>query len=159
MFLDAYHVPREDLKNAAFIWVSSIKGGSPRQSKGLGVLFNASALWADAFYKLKCPYICLFVCLFVCLFTFEVPLNSLFSPTSPSWMSNIFRDSESSGKGNETKLYHIWTFQFGSGLKSLRKKKVFFCWGFGLTKHGKNHASRWFRDLWSKGISLILAYL
>ena len=32
------------------------------------------------------------------------------------------------------------------------------CW-FCLTKHGGNHASRWIRDLWSKGISLILAYL
>ena len=30
---------------------------------------------------------------------------------------------------------------------------------FCLTKHGGNHASRWIRDLWSKGISLILAYL
>ena len=29
-------------------------------------VFKASALWADAFYKSKCPYVCLFVCLFVC---------------------------------------------------------------------------------------------
>ena len=40
--------------------------------------FKASALWADAFYKLKCPNVC--VCVFVCLFTFEVPFNCLFAP-------------------------------------------------------------------------------
>ena len=44
---------------------------------GFGI-FKAWALWADAFYKLKCPY----VCLFVCLSTFEVPFNGLFAPTS-----------------------------------------------------------------------------
>ena len=51
-------------------------------------------------------------------------------------------------------------FWFGSGLKSPGKKKLFFfvCW-FCLTKHGGNHASRWIRDLWSKGVSQILAYL
>ena len=31
------------------------------------VIFKASAIWADAFYKSKCPYVCLFVCLSVCL--------------------------------------------------------------------------------------------
>ena len=31
-----------------------------------GPFFNASALWADAFYKSKCPYVCLFVCRSVC---------------------------------------------------------------------------------------------
>ena len=30
-------------------------------------IFKASALWADAFYKSKFPYVCLFVCLCVCL--------------------------------------------------------------------------------------------
>ena len=30
-------------------------------------IFKASALWANAFYKLICPYVCLFVCLSVCL--------------------------------------------------------------------------------------------
>ena len=28
-------------------------------------IFKASALWADAFYKSKCPYICGSVCVFV----------------------------------------------------------------------------------------------
>ena len=30
-------------------------------------VFKASALWADAFSKSKCPYVCVFVCVFVCL--------------------------------------------------------------------------------------------
>ena len=34
---------------------------------GLVKIFKASALWADAFYKSKCPYVRLSVCLFVCL--------------------------------------------------------------------------------------------
>ena len=42
-------------------------------------------------------------------------------------------------------------------VKNCREKKGFFCW-FCLTKNGGNHASRWIRDLWSKGVSLILAY-
>ena len=69
------------------------------------LVFKASALWADAFYKSKFPYVCLFVC--VCVFTFEVPFNGLFSPTSRSWMSNIFRDSEFLGKSNGKKWCHI----------------------------------------------------
>ena len=36
---------------------------------------------------------------------------------------------------------------------------IFCCCLFCLSKHGGNHASRWIRDLWSKGISLISAYL
>ena len=40
----------------------------------------------------------------------------------------FFRDSESLGKINGKKGSNIWTFLFGSGLKSPRKKKVFFCW-------------------------------
>ena len=65
-------------------------------------------------------------------FTFEVPFNGLFSPTSRSWMSNIFRVSESLGKSNGKKGSSIWTFLFGSGLKSLRKKKFFFVADFAL---------------------------
>ena len=70
-------------------------------------IFKASALWADAFYKSKCPYVCLFVCVSVCVFTFEVPFNGLFAPTSRSQMSNIFGDSESLGKSNGKKWSHI----------------------------------------------------
>ena len=99
-------------------------------------LFKALALWADAFYKLKCPSVCLWVCVSVCLFTFEVPFKRLFAPTSRSRMSNIFRDSESLGKSNWKKWSNTWRFLFENCLKS-----------------------RWIRDLWSKGVSLILAYL
>ena len=53
------------------------------------LLFKALALWADAFYKLKCPSVCVFVC--------------LFAPTFWSLMSNILRDLEYLGKSNGKK--------------------------------------------------------
>ena len=71
------------------------------------LVFKASALWADAFYKSKCPSVCVFVCPSVCLFTFEVPFNGLFAPTSQSRMSNIFRDLESLEKSNVKKWSNI----------------------------------------------------
>ena len=69
--------------------------------------------------------VCPCVCLSVCLFTFEVPFNGLFPPSSRSQMLNIFRYSESLGKSNGKKWFNIWTFLFGSGLKSPRK--FFLC--------------------------------
>ena len=47
-----------------------------------------------------CLSVRLSVRLFVCVFTFELPFKRLFTPTSLSRMSNIFRDSfgKSSGK-------------------------------------------------------------
>ena len=71
------------------------------------MVFKASALWADAFYKSIYPSVRLSVCLSVCLFTFEVPFNGLFAPTSQSQMSNIFTDSESLGKSNGKKWSQI----------------------------------------------------
>ena len=47
------------------------------------IIFKTSALWADAFYKSKCPFVCLSVCLSVCVFTFEVPFKRLFFPHFP----------------------------------------------------------------------------
>ena len=96
----------------------------------------------------------MFVC--VCVFTFEVLFKRLFAPTSWSRMSNIFRDSESLGKSYAKKWSQIWTFLCGSCLKSPRKNKLVFllilpyktCWKPPFPM-----------DLWSKGISLILAYL
>ena len=73
-------------------------------------IFQASALWADAFYKLICPYVCVSVCLSVCLSVcslFEVPFKRLFAPTSRSRMSNNFRDSDSLGKSNGKKWSQI----------------------------------------------------
>ena len=45
-------------------------------------IFKASALWADAFYKSKCPSVCVSVRVFVRLFTCEVPFKRVFAPTS-----------------------------------------------------------------------------
>ena len=78
------------------------------------------------------PSVCPSVCLSIRLFTFEVPFKRLFSPTSRSRMSNIFRDSESLGKSNEKNWSQIGTFLFGSGLKSPRIKKVCFFADFAL---------------------------
>ena len=72
-----------------------------------------------------CLSVCVSVCPSVCLFTFEVPFNGLFAPTYRSWMSNIFRDSESLGKSNGKKWSQIWTFLFENCLKLPRKKKFF----------------------------------
>ena len=95
-------------------------------------IFKASALWADAFYKSKCPYVCVFVCLSVCLFTFEVPFNGLFAPTSRSRMSKNFRDSESLGKSNGKKWSHIWNFFVWKRSKIAAQKKVCFVADFAL---------------------------
>ena len=88
------------------------------------IIFKASALWADAFYKSKCPSVSLSVCLSVCLFTFEVPFNGLFAPTSRSRMSNIFRDLESLGKSNKELVsdlnISVWKWS------KIAKKKKFF---------------------------------
>ena len=66
-------------------------------------VFKASTLWADAFYKLKCPSVCGSVCPCVCSLL-RYRLTVFLPPTSRSRMSNIFRDSESLGKSNGKKL-------------------------------------------------------
>ena len=60
------------------------------------------------------------------LLRFSVFFKGLFAPISWSLMSNILRDSESLGKNNGKNWSNIWTFLFGSGLKSPREKKFFF---------------------------------
>ena len=70
--------------------------------------------------------VCPSVRLFVCVFTFEIPFERLFAPTSWSWMSNIFIDSESFEKSNGKKWSQIWTFLFENCLKSPLKKSFFF---------------------------------
>ena len=67
-----------------------------------GVIFTNSALWANSFYKSKCPSVCLSVS--VCLFTFWGTLGKI------------------SGK----KWSQIWTFLLKNGLKSPGRKKFFF---------------------------------
>ena len=49
-------------------------------------VFKASALWADIFYKSKCPFVC--VCLFVRLFTFEV-LRQTIQVSLGLWMEDF----------------------------------------------------------------------
>ena len=89
-------------------------------------IFKASTLWANAFYKTICPYVC------VCLFTFEVLFKCLFALTSWNWMSKISRDSESLGKSNEKRWSQIWKFLLIKGVKSPRQKKVCFGASFAL---------------------------
>ena len=68
-------------------------------------------------------------------FTFEVPFNGLFAPTSQSWMSNIFRDSESLGKSNGKKWSQIWTFWFENCRKSPRNFFSSFFSFFSLLRY------------------------
>ena len=74
--------------------------------------------------------VCLSVCMYVVPFHAHY-FEAYFAPPSRSRMSKIFRDSESLGKSSGKKWSQNWTFLLGSGLKSSRKKKLFFCWFFG----------------------------
>ena len=62
------------------------------------------------------------------LFTFEVPIQSLFAPTSRNLISKILRDSESLGQTSEKKWSQIWTLLLKNGLQSPWQKK--FLWFF-----------------------------
>ena len=109
----------------------------------------------------KCPSVCLSVRLSVCLSVCSLVRyrSTVFLPPLPEVGCPIFLEIRNPwGKSNGKKWSQIWTFLFESCLKLPRKKKVFFCW-FCLTKHGGNFASQWIRDLWSKGLLLILTYL
>ena len=114
-------------------------------------IFKASALWANAFYKLKCPSVCLSVRVCVCsLLRYRF---NVFLPPLPKVGCPIFLEIRNPwGKVIERSGLRFEHFCLKI-VKNRRAKKSFFCW-FCLTKHGGNHASRWIRDLWSKGISL-----
>ena len=63
-------------------------------------LFKASALWADAFYKLICPYVCLCVCLSVCsLLKYR---SNVFLPLLPKVQNPWGKVMERSGLRFET---------------------------------------------------------
>ena len=67
---------------------------------------------------------------------------------------------ETSGRRAYRYIWHIsrhFEFLRFGGFFLFFKKFWFWCI-LGPTKHGGNHASQWIRDLWSKGVSLILAY-
>ena len=109
------------------------------------VIFKASALWADAFYKSKCPSVCVCVC---------SPLRyrlTVFLPPLPEVGCPIFLEI----RNPWGKVMERSGLTFEHFCLEVVSNRRWFC----LTKHGQNHASRWIRDLWSKGISLILAYL
>ena len=96
------------------------------------VLFKASALWADAFYKLKCPSACLSFRPSVCVFTFEVPFKRLFAPTSQSPVSNIFRDRNPRGKVIERSGLRLEDFCLEVVLNRKKKTKNSFLADFAL---------------------------
>ena len=87
-------------------------------------IFKASALWADAFYKSKCLSVCLCVWLSVCSLL-RYCLTVSLPPLLKVGCQIFFRDSESLGKRNGKNWSNIWTFLFGNGIKSPRKKKFF----------------------------------
>ena len=97
-------------------------------------IFKASALWADAFYRLKCPPACPCVCSSVRVFTFEVPFKRLFAPTYRSRMSNIFRDLELLGKSNGKSGLRLEHCCLEVVLNCQTKKKNFFWADFALQK-------------------------
>ena len=119
-------------------------------------IFKSSSLWANAFYKSKCPSVCVSICLSLCS-RLRYCLN-VFLPPLPKVGCPIFLEIRNPWrkviKRSGFKFKHVCL----EVVKNLQtKKKCFFGW-FCLTKHGGTHASRWIRDLWSKGVSLILAY-
>ena len=121
------------------------------------ILFKASALWADAFCKSKCPSVCVFVCPFVCSLL-RYRLN-VFWPPLPKVGCPIFLEIQNPwGKVMVRSGLRFKHFCSKVVLNRRAKKVFFLCW-FCHTKHGGNHTSRWIRHLWSKGVSLILAYL
>ena len=92
------------------------------------VSFKASALWANAFYKSICLYVCPPVCSL-----FEVPFKHLFAPTSRILMSKIFRFLESLRKSNGKKWSQLWKKMAYKGCKIAAQKKLFFFGKFCLT--------------------------
>ena len=87
--------------------------------------FKALALWADAFYKSKCPSLCPSVSLCVCsLLRYRL---TVFLPPLPEVGCHIFLEIRNPwGKVMERSGLTFEHFLFGNGLKSPRKKNVFF---------------------------------
>ena len=88
-----------------FLFESCLK--LPRKKKDIfscKALFKASALWADAFYKSKCPSVCPSVCVFVCSLL-RYRLN-LFLPPLPEFGCPIFLE-----------IRNPWRKTMGSGLR------------------------------------------
>ena len=70
--------------------------------------FKASTFWADAFYKSKCPYVCLSVCLSVCtLLRYRL---TVFLPPLPEVGCPIFLEIQNPwGKSRIRETKHLST--------------------------------------------------
>ena len=91
----------------------------------LFLFFEYSALWAESFYKVICPSVCVCVSVCVSVHFLSVPFKRPFIPTSQKPMSKKFRNSESLGKSNGKMGFQIWKLLFIKGVKLLRQKKFF----------------------------------
>ena len=102
--------------------------------------------------------VCVCVCLFVCPFSCNI-FWGLLCPHFPKSDVQSFQRFGILGEKCWKEVVSELNF-FVMKWSKIPAWKIFFfvCW-FCPTKHGGNHASRWIRDLWSKGIMLILAYL
>ena len=132
----------------------------------MALLFKASALWTNAFYKSKCPSVCpsffsvrLFVRLSVCpsVYSFLRYRLNVFLPPLSKVGCPIFLEIQNPW-GKVMKRSGLRFEHFFLKLSKSAAQKDFFAY-FCLTKHGLKPCFRWIRDLWSKGVSLILAYL
>ena len=92
-------------------------------------LFKESALWVNSFYKLKCPYVCLFV-----RHTFSLRLTVFLPPLPEVWCPNVLDFWNPWGKSNGKKWSQIWKLLLITGVKSPRRKQVFYGF-FSLIVH------------------------
>ena len=92
-------------------------------------IFKALALWADAFYKSKCPSVCVFLRLSVCsLLRYRL---TVFLPPLPEVGCQIFLEIRNPlGKVMERSCLTFERFCLGMVLNRRAKKKFFFCADF-----------------------------
>ena len=101
--------------------------------------------------------VCLSVCLFVCSFL-RYRLTVFLPPLPEVGCPKFLEIRNPRGKVMERSGLRFDNFCLVLS-KIAAHKKFFCCCWFYLTKHGRNHTSRRIKDLWSKSVSLILAYL
>ena len=132
---------------------------TPKLWKQGPCIFKELALWADSFYRLKCPYVFLFVWLSICPPHFLTPFNGLFAATFWSPTSKLFRNSESLGESNGKKWSHIWTillkmifFYIAAAKKSISQNFSFFVyyvWMF-FAPNSQSPKTQHFWNPWGK---------
>ena len=127
----------------------------------LSIFFKASALWANAFYKLKLPSVCLFVCLSVCpsvCSLLRYHLNVILLPLPKNGCLIFLEVWYPWGKVMERNGLRFENLVWKWSKIAKQNKKVFFLADLP-TKQGGNHASRWIRDLWFWHISRLFDFL